>query len=274
MGSDVLLSSSALRSAADPFQNIARVTGGARVPLELVHIGRWLRLAMGAPTTTAAAPNYTHVFKDGSISLPSASIERAYTDKARYHLFNGVRVNTIGVTIAPEGSADATLGLLALKETRSGASVAGTPTVTPFTRFQRTTGALRRDAVAMASVTGGSFSFNNGMEGVATVSTVPGVEGIDFGQSVAEGSVDVRYDSDTLDSLASAFTPCALDYTLTINANASIVFEFPRVFLSKAAAPVRGPMGITASHRFRAAYDTTAACLMRVTLKNQTTAYA
>lgn len=276
LGADVLLGASATRDAADPFLGIPRSAGSARVPLDSVHAPRWLRLACGAPTTTGTT-NYTHVFKSGASTLPSASVERAFPDKTRYHMHTGVRVNTLGVTIAPDGAADMTLGLLGLKEVRGGATGAGVPVNTAFTRFQRTRGTVRRDAANWASVTGGSFSFSNGMDLVATVrdqSSLPGVEGVDFGQVTAEGTIDVRYENDALDTLADALTPVAIDYTLTISANTSIKFEFPRAFLQKAPVAVRGPTGIAASHRFRAAYDATAACLMRVTVLNQVAAYA
>lgn len=274
MPQDFLLSAAPNRDASDPFQNLLRVAGDARVPVESVHFGRWLKMLLGAPTTTGSTPNYTHVFKSGSAALPSNAFEKAFPDVVRFHDFLGVYNNTMAISIDPEGAAEATFGLIGLAApARSGTTSAGTPVVTPFTRFYKPQGAVKRDGVALGKLTGGSFTFSNNMEAVAAVRDDLRMEGVDFGQSTVEGQISVRYADDTLHADAIANTPKSLEYTLTINPNLSLSFLFPRAFLQRAGVPVEGPTGLTAQHTFRASYDATAQCLMQVTLKNQTATY-
>jgi hypothetical protein len=43
------------RDAAAPFLDTVTVAGSAVVPVDLINIGHWLRLLLGAPTTTATS---------------------------------------------------------------------------------------------------------------------------------------------------------------------------------------------------------------------------
>lgn len=272
MEQDAVLSSSARRGKADPIYGLVRVSGEARVPLDTVHIGRWLKLLLGAPVTTGVTDR-THVFKDGSAALPSNAFEKAYPDITRFEMATGVRVNTMQVSIGVDGAAEATMGLMALNETNSGVTGAGTPVITSYTRFQRVNGAVARGGSALAAVTGGDFTITNDMEMVAAVRNDFRMEGIDFGLSGASGTINLRFANHTLRTEALARTPSDMRYTLTISATQEIEFRFPRCFLAVQGNPIEGPRGITQSFRFAAADDAALACAVQVTLRNQVTAY-
>lgn len=272
MSQDAVLSSGTTRDQADPTYGLVRVQGEARIPLDTVHIGRWLKMLLGSPTTTGTTDK-THVFKSGSSALPSNSFEKAFPDITRYEMAVGVRANTMQVQIAPDGAAEASVGLMGLAETNSGTSGAGTPVVTAYDRFHRVNGAVARGGSALAAVTGGDFTITNDMEMVATVRNDYRMEGIDFGQSGASGNLSLRFLDHTLRAEALARTPADLRYTLTISATKEVEFRFPRAFLAVAGAPVEGPRGITQAFRFAAAFDTSLACAVQVTLKNQVVSY-
>lgn len=272
MQQDAVLSSASNRDQADPIYGLVQVQGEARVPIETVHIGRWLKMLLGLPNTTGAS-DYTHVFKSGSNALPSNSFEKAFPDITRYEMAVGVRANTMAVQIAPDGAAEATIGLMGLAETNSGSTGAGTPVVTAYERFHRVNGAVARGGSPLAAVTGGDFTITNDMEMVAAIRNDYRMEGIDFGQSGASGSITLRFLNHTLRADALARTPADLRYTLTLSATKEIEFRFPRAFLAVSGAPIEGPRGISQSFRFAAAFDATAACAVQVTLKNQVAAY-
>jgi hypothetical protein len=272
MQQDVLLSASNSRDASDPSYNLVRVAGDAMIPVDSVHFPAWLKMLLGAPVTSGTT-DYTHVFKSGSSALPSNSFEKAFPDKGRYHDIAGVYANTLSVSIDPEGAAQATVGLLGLTEVRASATAAGTPVIQQFRRFQKPQGSISRGGAPLAKVTGGAINFNNGMEAVPTVRSDMRMEGIDFGQATADGTINVRYDDDTLHTDAVNGTPVSLLYALTISATLAVEFLFPRTFLSRAGVPVQGPTGLTAQHTWRAAWDQTLGCLMQVTVKNQTATY-
>lgn len=272
MEQDVVLSSGPNRSKADPVYGLVRVQGEARVPLDTVHIGRWLKLLLGSPNTTGTTDR-THVFRDGTAALPSNSFEKAFPDITRFEMALGGRVNTMQVAIGVDGSAEATMGLMALNETVSGTTGAGTPVITAYERFHRVNGAVARGGSTLASVTGGEFTITNDMEMVPAVRNDFRMEGIDFGLSGASGTVNLRFSNHTLRTEALARTPADMRYTLTISATREIEFRFPRSFLAVQGNPIEGPTGITQSFRFAAAFDTVLACAVQVTLRNQVTAY-
>lgn len=273
MTQDAVLSTGATRSQADPVYGLVRVEGEARVPLDTIHIGRWLKLLLGAPTTTGGGADKTHVFKDGSFSLPSNAFEKAFPDITRYEMATGIRANTMQVQIAPDGAAEATIGLMGLGETTGGSSGAGTPVITAYERFHRVNGSVARGGSALASVTGGDFTITNDMEMVAAVRNDYRMEGIDFGLSGASGNLTLRFLDHTMRADALARTAADLRYTLTLSATKEVEFRFPRTFLAAQGNPVEGPRGISQTFRFVAGYDGTTTCAVQVTLKNQTTAY-
>jgi hypothetical protein len=272
MEQDAVLSSSIRRSKADPIYGLVRVQGEARVPLDTVHIGRWLKMLLGAPVTTGAV-DFTHVFKDGSAALPSNSFEKAFPDITRFEMAVGGRANTMQVAIGVDGAAEATIGLMALAETIAGTTGAGTPVVTAYERFQRVNGAVARGGSALAAVTGGEFTITNDMEMVAAVRNDFRMEGIDFGLSGASGTINLRFANHTLRTEALARTPADMRYTLTLSSTKEIEFRFPRAFLAVQGNPIEGPRGITQAFRFAAADDAALACSVQVTLKNQTASY-
>ena len=273
LSQDEILSANPNRDAADPFYGKVTVGGPARVPLDTVHFGKWLRLLMGPPTTTGAT-NFQHIFKSGRSDLPSRAFEKAFPDITRFERYLGVRANTLDVGISDTGGADATIGLLGMQEITAGASGAGTPATAAFTRFQRPQGAIRLAGSTLAAVTGGTLRFTNDMAAVDdTIRSDDQVEGVDFGQSKGSGEVQLRFKDNTQVDLAIAKTPVSIEYSLTLNANTSIAFLYPRAFLQRRGRAVEGPRGVSMTMPFIAGYDPTAACLLQVTLKNQVAAY-
>lgn len=270
---DNVLSSGTTRDAGDPLYGLIRVEGAARVPIETVHFGRWLRLLMGNPTTSGSV-NFTHTFKAGATSLPSFSFEKAFPDITRYEVAKGVRANTLQVSMAPDGAATANIGLMGLSEAIGASTGAGTPVVTSYTRFHNVNGSITKGGTALAAVTGGEFTISNDMEMVPAIRSDYAMEGIDFGQSGASGTLTLRFKDHTLRSDANNRTSVALAYALTIDANTSVTFTFPRAFLAAQGNPIEGPRGISQQFRFVAAFDATAATSASVVYKNQTASYS
>ncbi|HYZ62726.1 MAG TPA: phage tail tube protein, partial [Acetobacteraceae bacterium] len=180
------------RDAAAPFLDTVTVSGSAVVPVDLINIGHWLRLLLGAPTTTGTT-NYTHTFKSGGASLPSNSIEVGYPDVPSYDLITGVRADTLETDFSPSGPATASFGLIGQGSARSGASAGGTPTTPAYTAFNKAQGSISRAGSALAQVTGAKLSFSNGLETVRTIRADRKIEGADPGICRATGQVTARF---------------------------------------------------------------------------------
>jgi hypothetical protein len=271
---DSLLSANARRNAADPYQSVARVEGRAVVPLESVHLGRWLAMLFGAPTTVGSSAPYTHTFKSGGSTFVTRSIEKAFPTITRYEVASGVRANTLEISISPDGSGRASIGLLCLSGAHAGSSAAGTPAVTTFTRFHQTQGAITYNGSALAGVTAGTFRYSNGLAAVPTVGSGLGIGGIDLGEATGGGSITLRFANHTQEAAARALTAVALVQTFTVSASLSLELHYPRVFLEPTSVAVTGPGGLTRDYNFIAADDSSDASLMKVVYENAVASYA
>ncbi|MCK8787268.1 phage tail tube protein [Roseomonas sp. NAR14] len=259
------------RDAAAPFLDTVTVSGSAVVPVDLINIGHWLRLLLGAPTTTGTT-NYTHTFKSGGASLPSNSIELGYPDVPSYDLITGVRADTLEIDFSPSGPATASFGLIGQGSTRSGTSSGGTPTSAAYTAFNKAQGSINRSGSALAQVTGAKLSFTNSVETVRTIRADRKIEGADPGICRATGQVTVRFADTTLLTQAQNGSSADFAFAYTIDANRSLTFTLHEVYLALAKTPIEGPGGIEAAFDFRAAYNATATTMMTIALKNQQTA--
>jgi Phage tail tube protein len=256
------------RDAAAPFLDTVTVAGSAVVPVDLINIGHWLRLLLGAPTTTGTT-NYTHTFKSGGASLPSNSIELGYPDVPSYDLITGVRADTLEIDFSPSGPATASFGLIGQGSTRSGTSSGGTPISATYTAFNKAQGSISRNGAALAQVTGAKLSFTNSIETVRTIRADRKIEGADPGICRATGQVTVRFADTTLLTQAQNGTAADFVFAYTIDANRSLTVTLHEVYLALAKTPIGGPGGIEAAFDFRAAYNATATTMMTVALKNQ-----
>ena len=101
------------RDPTAPFFDTVTVEGDVVVPVDLINIGHWLRLLLGAPTTTGTNPNFIHTFGSGAATLPSQAIEIGYPDVPSYDVCAGVRADALEIDFSPTGPATATIKLIA-----------------------------------------------------------------------------------------------------------------------------------------------------------------
>lgn len=271
----VLSSSASTRDPIDPFREFIDLTGDAVVPLDLTNIGHWLRMLLGAPVTTGTV-NFTHVWRSGSNALPSVAFEKVYGDIAGANEgYLGVRANTMALPIQAMGAADVTFGLMGLSYAANLTSAPGTPTSAAFERFNRFQGTVSRNGSALPAFMTGSINFSNAMEAVKAIRNDRRIEGIDWAEPSAtfEGTVRLTTANAAILTDAIAGTPAAFSYGLQISATKSLLVELPRMTLTPTGPRLEGPMGIDIPVRGTGSFDTTAACMMRVTLLNQTAAY-
>lgn len=272
---DAILSSAANRDAGDPFFGLTSLQGDVVVPVDTVHFGRWLRLLLGAPSTSGSG-NFTHVYSSGALATPSNSIEMAHSDlgTALFMRQVGLKANTLRVGIDPSGAATATIGLMGLGETKATSTGAGTPVVTAYTRFFNVQGNVSRGGTTVTGVTAFDFTFSNDQEMVAAIRSDYRMEDIDIGLAQAAGNITIRFEDATeYDAAIQSQSPAAITCGWTIDANTSVVFNFGRTFLAQNGRPIQGPRGISQSFRFVAGPHASSG-VMQVTYKNQTSTYA
>ncbi|WP_372623408.1 phage tail tube protein [Falsiroseomonas sp.] len=257
------------RDPAAPFLDIVTVQGQAVVPVDLVNIGHWLRLLLGAPTTTGTSPNFIHTFGSGAAALPSNSVEIGFPDVPSYDVCTGVRADTLEIDFSPSGPATASFGLMGQGSTRSGSSSGGTPVSAAYTAFNKAQGSITRGGSALAQVTGARMTYANGMEMVRTIRADRRIEGVDPGIARATGQITARFADTTLLTQAQNGTAAEFAFAYTIDANRSLTFALHEVYLALAKTPIEGPAGVEASFEFRAAFNATATRMISAVLKNQ-----
>lgn len=122
------------RDMSEPvFGNIS-VGGSLTVPVDVRLIGYWLKLLLGAPTTTGTDP-YTHVFSPGT-DTPSMTIDEWHSDIPSSRVFNGVKINTMTFNFEVNTELTAELELLGGKENASSATpLDDAPSNHTLTRF-------------------------------------------------------------------------------------------------------------------------------------------
>lgn len=262
------------RDPADPFYDAVDVSGSADVPLDKTEFARWLKMLMGAPTTTGST-NYVHTFKSGSASgLPSATIEKGLGDISRYELFTGVRAGSLEITAGATGRPSAKIGLMGKLKAVSGspvdASLTAPASYEQYNNFQAT---LTRGGSALGYVTNCRLSFSNNLEAVRSIGDGTGISEAVEGDTQTQVNLSVRVANTTLLDDADGSSPIALVLTYTISATKLIEFTVPRLFVPRARTQISGRQGVQVDFAARAAYDATEACALKVVVKNQTATY-
>lgn len=275
LGYDPLLGQG--RDAQDPFYEAIKDEGDIGVPLDVRALGFWLKGLFGAPTTTGDADTgFTHVFTSGG-TLPSLALEIGHTQLVvpKFFRHGGAKLDKLSFDMARSGAANGSISVIAQGEAELATTIDATPASFPLKRFSQGSGTIRVGGGQLANVTGGKLSFSNNLERVETIRADGLIDGVDETEATAEGSVDIRFGTDTtLTAAIAAESPVAMEYGFTIpGSDFALTFHLPRVFLPKKKQEIKGPGGIQASYDWRAARDPVAGYLLRVTLVNDVAGY-
>lgn len=261
------------RDATDPVQGLPEHSGEVEVPLCLNHIGLWLRLALGDPTTTGDASDYQHVFTSGTPTLPTGTAEVALAaNDVRQHV--GLAVQSMRVNVADEaGTQRVTFAIAGQRENLLTATAAGiVPAMMPLAELKRTRAAVFLDGAALGALLACDFTYTTG------VTMDRFVDGNDYPSEAAltdeatnGGTMRLRYKGQAFEQRAIADSTHALEFRWVISATRSISVLMPRVRFGRAAPPIEGPAALEQSIPFMAAQG--AANMLTVTLKNGIASY-
>ncbi|MEZ0252616.1 MAG: phage tail tube protein [Methylobacteriaceae bacterium] len=261
------------REALPPSRDVINNDGDVVVPIDLRNFGNWLKLFMGAPVTTADGDAQEHVFSSGAVNLPSMTVEVGLPEVPSYGQNYGVRGNTMRVQMARSGLLTATLGLMAQGENKLVSSAAGTPAEAAVERFSPFQGKITRAGADLGSVVSADFTYSNNLDKVETIRGDGRIEDADPGMVMMSGNITVRFANTLLLDQATAGTPVELTFGWVTDANRSLVFEVPAVYLPRAKTPVTGPAGVQATFAWQAAKDMTLGKTVIATLRNNVPSY-
>ena len=260
------------REPLPPSKDVANNEGDVVVPVDLRNFGYWLKLLLGAPTTTGTGP-YTHTFVSGALSLPSMAIEIGLPDVPSYGMNFGARANSMSIQMQRSGHLTATLNLIAQGETRAGTSGAGTPTEAVIERFSQGIGEIKRNGSLLGNVVSAEFSYSNNLDKVEVIRPDGRIEDAEPAMVAVTGNVVVRFANTVLLDQAVDGTACELSFGWEIDADRSLLFTLHEVFLPRAKLPVSGPGGVQATFAFQAAKDPSLNKTMTAVLVNDVETY-
>jgi hypothetical protein len=196
LGYDPLLGQG--RDAQDPFYEAIMDEGDIGVPQDVRALGFWLKGLFGAPATADNGDgSFDHVFTSGG-TLPSLAIEIGHAQLAMPKVFRhgGAKLDKLSFDMARSGAANASIGVIAQGET-SRHHYDTTPASFALKRFSQGSGTIRVGGGQLANVVGGKLSFSNNLERVETIRADGLIDGVDETEATAEGSVDIRFGTDT-----------------------------------------------------------------------------
>ncbi len=260
------------RDPLAPIKDAVTVDGDIVVPMDAESLGFWLKGAFGQPVSTGTTPK-THTYNSGSYTLPSMSLEKQLPNVPYFPMRSGVVVDKLSWQMARKGLLTMTVGLIAQGETP--AAVTGAGTLTDFTlqRFGHFNGSIKRDTVALANIISAEITYGNNLDRIETIRSDGKIDGLDPGMAMLSGSFVARFDSQTLLNQAIAGTPCELEFSHVIDANASFKLTAHAVYLPRPEIPIEGPQGIQATFNWVAARAVSPARMCTAVLINNVASY-
>jgi hypothetical protein len=267
------------QNGRDPFEPAPALPqggGSLRVPLCLREHGWWLKNALGAPATSGAGPNYTHVFKSGKDTIPSLAQSRKIK-AADYRRVRGLKVNGYRLRAEKAGGYPIVdLDTMLRDETNSAVDPTGTIVAAPaLLRPPAARPVVRWESVALGVAMAMDISYSNNLTRFDPLGGNEYPAELDPGDTVVGGTLTTRYQDSTWQVLADAGTSGLLELEFAIPSdptNKSIVFAFPKAKLAKKPMGISGPGVIDVAFDFSSEQQAAEAAMV-VTLKNDVATY-
>ena len=255
------------------FGNIS-VEGPISVPFDVLNMGYWLKLLLGAPTTTGTGP-YVHTFEPSADS-PSATIETAFTDINRFHRFNGVKINKMALNFAVDTMLKVDMDMLGGKEAASaGTTLDATPQEETLTLFNARDISVKIGGVTVGIIKEINLNIDNVLaDDVYTLSSNGFRYSLPETKLMLSGDAQVLFLDSTYTDMAVNGTETSVEIIATRGTNTLSILlpevKFPRQPLQRDGhGPIYYPMNFKGYFQ-----DAAEGVPLRVVLTNDKTSYA
>lgn len=261
------------RDPLAPIKDALTVDGDVVIPVDLRAIGYWLKAAFGAPTTTAAGGDFTHVFHSGAWDLPSMAIEVGLPEVPSFAMFAGCMVDQLNFSMQRSGQLTATARLVAQGEVPATSAQTGTLAAIDLQRFGHFNGAISRNGSALANVVSTEASYQNRLDRIETIRDDGKIDGADPSLAALTGRIDARFSDTVLLDQAISGAPCAITMGWTLPGGHSLSIVAHAVYLPRPSREISGPQGVQVSFEWQAALDPITGRMATVTLVNDVEEY-
>lgn len=241
------------RARSRPKRGNINASGALNTEISAENIGKILKHAMGANTTTGAGP-YTHTLTIGSLPVGMV-LEHDYgsniSGSGRYEKFNGGRVRNASFNFPQEGYCTASFDILGAKRTLGSAPLDATVTDnghTPFSAFEAT---IQEGGASIAMVTQLQFSIDNDLDdSVYCIGGAGQRRALPEGFATINGTLTALFEDATLITKGINDTASSIKLTLSrgtglgSSGNESIEFFLQNLVYEQTSPGIPGPRGL------------------------------
>jgi len=262
------------RDPAEPIGGNVNVAGSVVVPLDRHNIGHWLKMALGAVTTTSTAGNlYQHVFKVNS-TMASYVMEQGWTDIGLYQKFSGCKVGGWGMTIGGEDELTLNFDIVGAQETPAATSAMSGTTEYGVARYGKFDATLKEGGTTLATATEVSFTVNNNLdENIYCIDGTPYRNDLPEGLCTIEGTMRVKFETWSLYIYAMSLTERSVEIDFAVGSD-QLQIVMDEVKYKRMSPGIPSAEGIWQEIPFQAFYtDAAQASVIRAILINSIGSY-
>lgn len=191
----------------------------------------------------------------------------------RFAMYSGCVLDGLSWQMQRSGLLTATARLVAQGETIAATTAAGTPTALGLQRFGHFNGTVKRNATVLGNLVSAEITYSNNLDRIETIRGDGRIDGADPTKAALTGRIEVRFADSTLVTQAIDGSPCELEFTYSLGANASFTFTAHAVYLPIPRIEIAGPQGVQASFDWQAAKATSPARMCTAVLVNTLAGY-
>lgn len=246
------------------------VSVGGSIPFELscVGLGTILKHLMGSNATTGAGPTYTHTMKRGALPV-GLTIEKGFTDITQFELFTGCRIQSMALSLNPEGLVTGTMDFVGKAQSASGSSFDGTPTDLGHTVIAHHEATTVEEGGSAETLLGFEINISNNLDTSKRAVGSQYIASLPEGKGECTGTVIFQFEDLTYYNKWLNNTATSLDITLTDSSSNTIRFYMPNVKYTGDGSPkIESPQGVVIALNWRAIYDVTEATDVEIVLVN------
>lgn len=258
-----LHTSNVLRMGRQPLSPSPGVKAiGGPIATELSPIGlQMLWYGLFGSKAISAGPPYTHTFKFASV-LPTFTIEKQFTDIAKYFRYTGCVVEGFSLDIKPDGPVTCNFDIMGCAETVATATHDDDPYYAGWSQFNGAEVAITQGGAALGIAESVTLSIKNNHDGNVYVLDGTGERYyLPAGKIAIEGKLAALFENTTLYDLAVANTETTLVITCSRGAGTGaagaekMVFTIDELIFKQDAPVVNGPTGVKVELTFQPYYD-------------------
>lgn len=247
------------RDDTAPAAPLPTTSGSIVVPADLAQIGHWLKLALGAPTSSDETTHQQHIFESGGLDLPFGTLETIVHNTATYKLVeltHGLHVNGFSMDLEKgEGFARMTLDCIGRDIENLSAVYFTSPASLPAAaKVPMRNCSVLIDGVAAGQALRGSIQYSNNSEPANFLDGADFISSILPGMGSLSANLSMRLDNRTiLDKLLDHATPMKLEILHQISATASLSLVCETAYAPRVSPAIDGPGGVTFDATFTGA---------------------